>query len=201
MTASTHQLFGLFFGLIAISVVNIVQVGPDDPLPFILFLSFILIGALLPDLDTPHSRLGRRFPFFIISYPLYWLFGHRTWTHSFMFVGISFLLMSFFIPVITVFSHLNWMDVSTVVTGVSIGVLSHVLGDYFFDSGVPLFYPFTKKRYKFFITAKTRRPRSLNLSENLVALSLFMLNGYLLAETLGISIEDLPISLPTSFFM
>ncbi|WP_052366634.1 metal-dependent hydrolase [Geomicrobium sp. JCM 19055] len=149
MTAPTHQLTGVLFGLLTMTGLNLFGLINGQLEHIIVFFFFLLFGSLLPDLDTPKSKLGRRFPFFLLSYPLYWLFGHRTWTHSLMFVGISFVLSL----VIWVLFPLPFY----VVLGLPIGVLSHVLGDYCFDSGVPLFYPFLKRRFQFVVTAQTSR--------------------------------------------
>ncbi len=45
-----------------------------------------MLAALIPDLDSRHSYLGRLLPF--ISRPMEYRFGHRTMTHSLMVQGI-----------------------------------------------------------------------------------------------------------------
>lgn len=145
MMAKTHQLFGVTFGLIAIFICNLFLFLPESPIEVIIYFMLILFGSILLDLDHPKSRLGSRVPF--ISYPMYWLFGHRTITHSLIFVMgiviVSFALVHFFS--LSVFYAF----------GLSIGVVSHILGDYLTNSGVPLLYPIKKDRYKFPITFKT----------------------------------------------
>lgn len=171
LTATTHQLTGLLFGLLTVTIFNLFSLGTAFAGEMILFFILVLFGSLLPDLDTPKSKLGRRFPFYFLSYPLYWLFGHRTWTHSFMFVVIALIIGW----IIGFFLGWEWYLSSAL----AIGVASHVAGDFFFDGGVPLFYPFQKRKYKFIVTARTKRPNEINISENVVMFFLVVLNLWL----------------------
>lgn len=163
MTAPTHQMCGLSFGLATFLM------WPKENLDWTeltIFFSLVLFGALLPDLDHPHSRLGRRIP--ILSYPLYWIFGHRTWTHSLFFVTIAGIVGW------GIGAFWDWPIYLKI--ALAVGVLSHVIGDFFFDGGVPLFHPISKKKYRFIVTAKTKRHGSFSFSENLVLLFLILIN-------------------------
>jgi inner membrane protein len=86
------------------------------------------IGALLPDIDTPKSALGRIFPF---SRVLEQRYGHRQITHSWIFILISFAV---FCPFIFFWGLLKY-------AGIIIGITSHIMIDMVNPSGVPLFYP------------------------------------------------------------
>lgn len=98
------------------------------------------VGGLLPDLDHPESALGRRVKF--ISLPLSAIFGHRGMTHSLLAaVGLLLILVAVTtMPAYTVFNGL--------IAPICIGYLSHLLGDSFTPSGVPLFWP-RKRTYSF----------------------------------------------------
>lgn len=87
----------------------------------------VVIGSLLPDIDHPGSKLGRRVP--IISHIMY-LFGHRAMTHSLLFVIALALLGTF---------------VSPIFYGLSIGSLVHIAADMLTPSGVPLFWPLGRR--------------------------------------------------------
>ncbi|MCM3716616.1 metal-dependent hydrolase [Alkalihalobacillus oceani] len=176
MTASTHQLTGLLFGLAAISLFQLFPPSFGNLTEAGVFFVLVLFGSLLPDMDTPKSRLGAKVP--LISYPLFWLFGHRTWSHSLLFVIIT-AVTGFLVGLVLHFPYY-------ISLGISIGVLSHVIGDYFFDGGVPLFHPLSKRRYKFLITAKTRRPNSIGFSENIVVGILIVLNSWFLMRWLDV---------------
>ena len=93
------------------------------------------VCSLLPDIDTTKSLLGKAI------YPIAKLinrkFGHRTITHSFLFLIIVFAtcktLIYFDIVSITDFTMI-----------VCFSVLSHIILDMFTVSGVPFFYPFVR---------------------------------------------------------
>lgn len=96
-----------------------------------------IIGALLPDMDSPTSRLGRCFP--LLSKLFNKGFGHRGLFHSplFLFVtaGIYWLIK-------IRFSVSNPYLISGILTGMSL----HLLQDMMTVGGIPLFYPFTQKK-------------------------------------------------------
>lgn len=102
-------------------------------LPFSLdYYAGICLGALLPDIDEPNSYIGRRS--FGIGKIINKLFGHRGLTHSLPFTAVVSSGIIFF-P-------------NTFMIGISLGYLFHILEDAFSVSGVPLFAPFSKKKYK-----------------------------------------------------
>lgn len=161
MMAVTHQMLGLTFGLVAISICSIFQIIPNNLFDLTNFLVLVLFGSLLPDLDTPKSKLGRKVP--IISYPMNWIFGHRKITHSLLFVVITLILGILIGQALKLTFSLQ--------IALAIGTLSHILGDYVTNNGVPLFAPFSKKRYKFFVTFNTN-----SLTERFVSLFLLIFN-------------------------
>ena len=112
MIFRTHLAFAFFIGL------------------FFDFKSLIviLIGSLIPDLDTSNSKIGRKF---IFSRLLNFLFGHRRFFHSLFFGAI----LSFF--VFLVFGKYYFM--------IFIGFFSHLFLDCLTKDGVMLFYPFEFK--------------------------------------------------------
>ena len=92
----------------------------------------LLFGALLPDIDLPQSFLGR----FIapISAMIYKTVGHRTFTHSIVFIFLVSLILSLFCT-----RHF--------VIGTVIGMISHIILDLLcMGYGVAFLYPFYKKR-------------------------------------------------------
>lgn len=82
------------------------------------------LTALISDLDEPRSKFGK--PLFFISIPLNQVFGHRTFTHSLLFVGIIGLITTF-------------ISFSLALASV-LGVFSHILGD-LVTGRVKLLYP------------------------------------------------------------
>lgn|GEM_PF-2073593 len=81
------------------------------------------VAALIPDIDEPRSHIGR--PFFFISLPINRIFGHRTLTHSLIFVGIIGLVLYPF-----------WNGYLALVAG----LIAHILGD-MITGKVKVLYP------------------------------------------------------------
>ena len=120
MISLTHISFGVLLTEFVFTSLGI------EPCTSSLALSGI--GALLPDIDTPKSALGRIFPFSRVIEQKY---GHRQVTHSWIFIVISLVL---FLPLAFFLSALKY-------AGIIIGITSHIMIDMTNPSGVPLFYP------------------------------------------------------------
>lgn len=95
----------------------------------------MLIGALIIDIDTPLSWIGKKLK--VISRILYFTFGHRTFCHSIFFVLILVLLIwkffnNFYIPFL-------------------IGTFSHLFLDSLTKEGINFTYPFKCLRLRGFI--------------------------------------------------
>ncbi|MDQ9097291.1 metal-dependent hydrolase [Bacillus licheniformis] len=86
-----------------------------------------VIGALIPDICHTKSKIGRRLP--ILSAVVSSVFGHRTFTHS-----LLFLLITAFA------AHLYFADQSILV-GLMAGMASHLLLDAGTVNGIKLFFP------------------------------------------------------------
>jgi inner membrane protein len=130
MTAKSHLILStlpvvVFFENNILHLNNINNI--ETPLIAIVATAF---GALLPDIDEPHSYIGRKLSF--ISELLKALnLKHRTFTHSI-----------FFSLIIAVLGYL----INPVLYFVAFGSFMHLLEDMITNSGVSLFYPFYKKR-------------------------------------------------------
>jgi inner membrane protein len=100
-------------------------------------LATAALGSLVPDMDSPHSHLGRRL------WPLSWtvsaIVGHRGFTHS----CFACVLMVLGLAACSRFSP-AW---SAYFVAFGIGYASHILADWFTTEGVPLFWP-NRKRFR-----------------------------------------------------
>jgi inner membrane protein len=102
--------------------------------------SAIAFGAILPDIDDPRSRAGRKL--LPVAIVVSMLFRHRTATHSLVIWGALFIL-----------SLLLWFFLSSIPTtalliaiGITGGSCLHILGDAMTTASVPgMFYPLNKK--------------------------------------------------------
>lgn len=133
MTGKTHASCGLLIGVCLSQDygASIETVG---------IISASLLGSLVPDICHTKSTIGRKLP--IISHIISFIFGHRTFTHSFLFMLAFYIL-------------LNVMGVPTVYTvAFVLGVASHIFLDFMTSTGVSIFYPI-KERFSSPVTVKT----------------------------------------------
>lgn len=86
------------------------------------------VGALLPDLDTPHSMLGSKIPLLSVIGG-----GHRGWMHSL--IGLAV----FSLPVYLYNPQAGY--------AVATGCITHLVLDMLNPSGVKLFWPFGRHRH------------------------------------------------------
>ena len=118
MTGKTHILGGIAASLAYAQITN------HDP---IIMVSAGIVGALLPDICHGGSKIGRKLP--ILSKIINTLFGHRTFTHSLLFLVIVAWLLNSFIP--------N----EAVKVGFLAGMVSHYVLDMATKNGIKLFFP------------------------------------------------------------
>ncbi|WP_158736369.1 metal-dependent hydrolase [Alteribacillus sp. YIM 98480] len=101
-----------------------------------IFIGSTIAGGLLPDICQPFSWIGRRLG--LISKMVNKIFGHRTFTHSLLFLVFLFLASGAV--------QENWA--APFQYGLTIGAASHLLLDMLTPRGVALLYP-----AKFYIKA------------------------------------------------
>ncbi|AZL53698.1 metal-dependent hydrolase [Aliarcobacter skirrowii] len=58
---------------------------------YIIFMIFVAIGSIIPDIDEPNSILGRKF--IVSSTTINIFFGHRTITHNLLLFSITLVLL------------------------------------------------------------------------------------------------------------
>ena len=101
-------------------------------------IAAVSLGALLPDIDEPHSWIGRRTRG--ISDIINKAFGHRGITHSLVAVGTITLIMT--VLAVT-------LSFPPVIAGYFIlGYLLHLIEDSFSKSGVAWLQPFSGRNFQ-----------------------------------------------------
>ncbi|GGF33494.1 hypothetical protein GCM10010954_35820 [Halobacillus andaensis] len=178
MLAPGHQALGLSSGLIVMTILPQMGLVPDTPFEAVLFMIFVLFGSLLPDIDTPRSKLGYHFWRILIFILLlafgFYLFApeyldqYREELKVFVMLMAPLLVMVkshrkmthsvLFIGILTIYHVIitHFFDVpSFYFFGFITGVVSHLLGDYMTKRGIPLFYPIYRKHFRFLFTFKT----------------------------------------------
>lgn len=105
-------------------------------------LAFVggVIGGLLPDIDHPTSKVGRKVP--LISKTINALFGHRGFTHTLV-AGLLFTYFLFLCS--TILPDMIQAFFLPFGLGLAVGYFSHLLLDMLTVSGIPLFYPIFRK--------------------------------------------------------
>lgn len=119
MTGGTHLVLG------ALSGATLAATGLFESEP--LAIAAAMLGALLPDIDHPYSRLGRKMR--PVSDLVALVFGHRGITHS-LFAVLAMLLLLLQAP--------QWFGYAG---ALAVGYLSHLAADACTPSGVPLLWP------------------------------------------------------------
>jgi membrane-bound metal-dependent hydrolase YbcI (DUF457 family) len=147
--AATHVAFAGLCGVIAQGLGTNLELDTSAAL---------VIGSLLPDIDTTQSGLGK----FIkpVSRLIERRFGHRTITHSFLGAVIFQVIAS---PLLWLNPRAFWM--------LLLGVLSHLVLDTWNIIGVPLLYP-SRIQFWFVINRAYRLPYGSPI-EGTVLVSLF----------------------------
>ncbi|MDQ1237346.1 MAG: metal-dependent hydrolase [Wigglesworthia glossinidia] len=133
MTAQGHFIFGLSCAIFAkkIEFFRILYLGEWGHV-----ISGCICTCLLPDIDHPGSFLGRKISW--ISTTISKIFGHRGFTHS-LFSLLFFYILIFSIPSIHDVLPLDFSY------ALLLGYFSHILADTLTPSGVPIFWPLSKR--------------------------------------------------------
>ncbi|KAA0964937.1 metal-dependent hydrolase [Sporosarcina sp. ANT_H38] len=131
MTGKTHILGGITASLAYAQFTN------HDP---IIMLGAGVIGALLPDICHSGSKVGRKLP--LLSKLINMVFGHRTFTHSLLFLVIVATLLNSFVP--------N----EALKAGFLAGMVSHYVLDMATKNGIKLLYPLSMT-VRFPLTTRT----------------------------------------------
>ncbi len=166
MLAKTHITFALSLASVGVFIIQ----------PFILiesthlliFYFAVAFGAIFPDIDEPHSKIGRMF--IGVSHLMNAIFGHRGFTHSLPFITILSLLVFMLCTFEGVRTFINGFYENALVFlvfGFILGNLLHLLGDMMTLSGVPIFLPFKSKKY--FVLPKALRFRTSGLADQVIA--------------------------------
>lgn len=156
MTGKTHIIGGLAASLAFAQVTNY------EP---VLLVGAGVIGAMIPDICHGGSKVGRAFP--VVSKVINVLFGHRSFTHSLLFLVLMAILMNSFVTI------------ESVTAGILVGMASHLVLDMATRNGIKLLYPL-KIRVRFPLTTRTG-----GAVESMVLAALSLLSVYFGYEAFG----------------
>ena len=118
MTGKTHITGGIAASLAFAQITNY------DP---VLMMGAGVVGSIIPDICHGGSKIGRSMP--ALSKGINVLFGHRSFTHSLLFLFITAFV-------------LTYMNVNEAITaGIVVGMGSHCVLDMATKNGIKLLFP------------------------------------------------------------
>ena len=123
MLGKTHMAGGIAAGSLFLYTTNSIPAEAHIP-----FFAACTAGALLPDICSPQSTIGRKLP--ILSRVFSGTFGHRTFTHS-----LAMLVLIWF-----GFGFLDWSV--AIKMGLFLGIVSHLILDALTEDGIQFLWPF-----------------------------------------------------------
>ncbi|WP_159782679.1 metal-dependent hydrolase [Bacillus sp. N1-1] len=159
MEGKTHAIGGICLGVAAQSYYITDKLDAPE---LIVFYGACLFGGLLPDICHPGSWTGRRAK--ALSKGISRFFGHRTITHSILFIILIYWLTSTFT---FQYDHL-------IQTGLLVGIVSHIVLDGMTVRGIQLFYPIPL-RVRFPLYLKTSSKGEGFITSCLIILTIIML--------------------------
>jgi len=171
MTWSTHVMAG-------ICSLWVFELIPSAQMEHVaIYAGAAAVGALLPDLDAPRSKIGQWSvggikPFFLPSQAINRSVGHRSISHSLLalvfIAGVGLVLSSF----------VGWQ----VSLALWLGYASHLLTDSSTRSGIPLLYP---RPRRFHLLPKPLRIVTGSLAEEVIFVAFAMLVLILLLSNIS----------------
>ena len=141
MNAGTHAIGAIATGTFYLTISSLPITTIYSP-EGIVFTASALAGGLLPDICQPFSWIGRRTG--ILSKLIGKIFGHRTITHSILFVFFMYLVVE----------GIPGIYGTAIQAGLLSGIISHILLDMLTTRGVAILYPI-KYNVSFPVTTKT----------------------------------------------
>ena len=171
MTYRTHVAGALAagFGTIALTSIPRLDLHIDAGYQQLFIFALSIAGGLFPDIDLQTSTIGKNMRH--ISRLINKLFGHRNLFHApILYIAIHIALITYF-PAYKIY-----------VTAWSVGVASHLLLDMLNPTGIPLFYPISKKY-------RLAKIRTSGEGENFIYFCLGIANGYLISRSIQVFLQ------------
>ena len=125
MMFRTHLVLGVFVALFFLKTFTIENQ--------FLFIFFVCLSAVLPDIDIPKSKIGKKVK--PLSWILNFLFGHRGIFHS--------LVLSFFFFMLLILLFKNYIGAAFF-----LGYSAHLFADGITIRGIKPLYPFSTFRVR-----------------------------------------------------
>jgi len=143
MLVKTHVISSIVLSELIFIPILISGLIPYNPIIVITFLTFLIFGSILPDIDEPNSTISKILPSFISSF-INFIFGHRGFTHNIFGILIMPVIFTF------LFS-LYFENYYVIYVAILSGYTYHILGDLVTYAGIKSFWGFNEdiSRLKF----------------------------------------------------
>lgn len=133
MTGKTHLSFGLATGVASAALLE-----PNSTILGLGVIGCTVLGSLIPDIDQSSSKLGKKVK--PISKITNKMFGHRGFIHSPACLFITYLIVTMLL------NYYNLETYKVLLIGYVIGYAGHLFLDMLTKGGIPLLYPFNRKK-------------------------------------------------------
>lgn len=148
-------------------------------------------GALGPDMDHPMATWAQTFPggktwAKIVAHQFG---GHRQGTHSLVSIGVAWLMIALPLGILAFVAAWNGYYISpdyVIITAnaFTTGWVAHILGDMLTVQGVGIFYPFSRRRFRFG-NLRTSPTKKLNFGEASLVFATYCTGAVLTINLLG----------------
>lgn len=143
MLGKTHRLGGICTGVM-LSSFYFQDFSKENLMYFGVFMGGCILGSLIPDIDHKGSTISNSNIITKGLSRIVGLFGHRGITHApLLYLLLTLIPLFCFRDFNSLFQMLGYLGCM----GCIIGALSHLFLDFLTKGGIPLFFPFTKKKY------------------------------------------------------
>lgn len=141
MNGYTHKIGGTCAGITAVTLALQQPISPEKLAVSAFIIAGAAVGSLLPDIDHKNSTISKKHK--ITAWIFTHLFEHRGFTHAPL-IQLLFSALLFYLGR-ELSGIIGYCYLGTVI-GLTIGLLSHTLLDMLTVGGIPLLYPFSKKK-------------------------------------------------------
>lgn len=124
---------------------------------YIVFMMFVALGSILPDIDEPNSIIGSKFSIFSTAIKIF--LGHRTITHNLLLFSITLFLLF-------VYLKESWFLIA-----INVGILLHILQDSITYQGIKNgIFPLQRFNYNFVLAPRFFRFAVGSVTEKIILL-------------------------------
>lgn len=164
MTGKTHIACGVLIGT-QFAISNAQNVSQ-----FAAIIGTTTFFSIIPDICHAGSKLGRKI--WPISTLIRLIFGHRTVTHSFLFMVLTSVLL-YVLQVERIY-----------IISANLGILSHLLLDMMTPSGVTLLFPW-KRKIRFPFKFKTGGIIDISLATTFSVVTMYIIYNEIINKTIS----------------